>query len=97
MTTNGLIDPQRLQRVADPYRPGYHYLPPANWMNDPNGLLFWKGRYHIFFQYNPDGAFHGNIHWGHASSADLVHWESGTDRYRPAAPAGFCPARDRRC
>ena len=91
MTTNGLIDPQRLQRVADPYRPGYHYLPPANWMNDPNGLLFWKGRYHIFFQYNPDGAFHGNIHWGHASSADLVHWD---DHPIALAPTAGGPDRD---
>lgn len=68
------IDPRRLQLAADPYRPVYHYLPPANWMNDPNGTIFWKGRYHIFYQYNPNGAFWGTIHWGHASSPDLVHW-----------------------
>ena len=75
MSEKGLIDPRRRQLAADPYRPAYHYLAPANWMNDPNGTIFWKGRYHIFYQYNPDGAFHGNIHWGHASSADLVHWD----------------------
>ena len=68
------IDPRRLKLVSDPYRPAYHFICPANWMNDPNGTIFWKGRYHIFYQYNPNGAFHGTIHWGHASSADLVHW-----------------------
>ena len=60
--------------ASDPYRPGYHFLPPANWMNDPNGAIFWEGRYHLFYQYNPNGAFHGSIHWGHAVSEDLVHW-----------------------
>ena len=68
------IDPRRLKLASDPYRPAYHFICPANWMNDPNGTIFWKGRYHIFYQYNPNGAFHGTIHWGHASSADLVHW-----------------------
>src|SRR5436305_15033038 len=58
----------------DPHRPGYHFLPPANWMNDPNGLIHWKGEYHMFYQYNPNGPFWGTIHWGHAASADLVHW-----------------------
>ena len=56
-------------------RPSYHFLPAANWMNDPNGVIQWKGRYHLFFQYNPDGAWHANMHWGHAVSDDLVHWQ----------------------
>ena len=60
--------------TLDCHRPQYHFLPAANWMNDPNGVIQWKGRYHLFFQYNPDGAYHANMHWGHAVSDDLVHW-----------------------
>src|SRR5260370_11470948 len=44
-------------------------------MNDPNGAFFWKGKYHLFYQYNPNGPFWGTIHWGHAARSDLVHWE----------------------
>lgn len=58
------------------HRPRYHFLPPANWINDPNGLIHWKGQYHLFYQHNPHGAFHANIHWGHAASPDLVHWQN---------------------
>ncbi|MBI5962326.1 MAG: glycoside hydrolase family 32 protein [Chloroflexi bacterium] len=61
--------------MTDPHRPQYHFLPPANWMNDPNGLIQWKGQYHMYYQYNPNGAFHGTIHWGHAVSTDLVYWQ----------------------
>ncbi len=66
--------PGRIPLDDDPWRPAYHYQPPSKWMNDPNGTIYWKGRYHLFYQHNPDGPWHGNIHWGHASSEDLIHW-----------------------
>ena len=60
----------------DPYLPTAHLRPPANWINDPNGLAHHDGYYHVFFQYNPYGANHANMHWGHFRSPDLVTWES---------------------
>ncbi|MBD3255921.1 MAG: hypothetical protein GF383_12565 [Candidatus Lokiarchaeota archaeon] len=57
------------------YRPKYHFLPPAYWMNDPNAPMHYKGEYHIFYQHNPYGDQWGKIHWGHAKSPDLIHWE----------------------
>jgi beta-fructofuranosidase len=53
----------RLALAGDRRRPLYHFIAPANWMNDPNGAFFWKGKYHLFYQYNPNGPFWGTIHW----------------------------------
>ena len=64
----------RQQVSGDRLRPRYHFLPPANWMNDPNGFIQWDGHYHLFYQHNPDAPAHVNMHWGHAVSKDLIHW-----------------------
>jgi beta-fructofuranosidase len=60
---------------ADPDRPVYHFRPPANWNNDPNGTIFYNGWHHLFYQLNPTAPRGGNQHWGHARSRDLVNWE----------------------
>ncbi|MGW4755166.1 glycoside hydrolase family 32 protein [Streptomyces chartreusis] len=62
-------------QCTDPGAPRFRVRPPANWINDPNGPFRWRGRHHLFYQHNPDAPVHANVHWGHVSSADLVHWE----------------------
>ena len=57
------------------FRPVYHHTPVYGWMNDPNGMFYRDGVYHLYFQYNPYGSVWGNMHWGHSTSTDLMHWK----------------------
>src|SRR5246127_3091475 len=74
--------------ASDPLRPQYHLLPAANWMNDPNGPIFFRGHYHMFYQYNPNGAFWGTMHWAHATSPDMIHWQHEPIALAPT-PGGY--------
>ncbi len=75
------------------HRPRYHLTAPSNWINDPNGVCFHDGRWHLYYQYNPNAAKWGDIHWGHASSTDLAHWHDEGIALAPtpgSADAGGC-------
>src|SRR5438552_13308335 len=74
--------------AADSRRPLYHFHPPANWMNDPNGPIYHQGYYHLFYQHNPYGEQWGHMHWGHARSRDLVRWEHLPIALWPSADKG---------
>lgn len=78
----------RYPLITDPARPLWHFGPPAYWMNDPNGVCWHDGWCHLFYQHNPHGDEWGDIHWGHARSRDLVHWEHLPPALRPQLTAG---------
>jgi sucrose-6-phosphate hydrolase SacC (GH32 family) len=61
--------------IDEKFRPQIHFTPDKNWVNDPNGMVYYKGKYHLFFQHSPNSSVWSDISWGHATSNDLVHWE----------------------
>ena len=69
------VQPDAKSMNENLYRPRFHFTPQQGWMNDPNGMIFLNGQYHLFFQHYPDGTVWGPMHWGHATSSDLVQWK----------------------
>ncbi|WP_144554315.1 GH32 C-terminal domain-containing protein [Bacillus sp. X1(2014)] len=76
---------------GDRYRPNYHFTAPQHWMNEPHAPIYYNGKYHLFYQFNPAGPFWHQIHWGHATSTDMIHWE---DRPIALSPTEGTAARD---
>lgn len=73
--TNHDFAEQRRSLARDFHRPVYHFVAPASWMNDPNGVIHWDGKYHLFYQYHPESPRFGLAYWGHAVSEDAIHWQ----------------------
>lgn len=67
-------------------RQTYHLMGPCGWINDPNGLIYYRGQYHFFYQFNPYSGFWGKMHWGHAVSDDLLHWTQLPMALAPSEP-----------
>jgi len=85
-TSQGQTNPQAASALRR-YYPSYHLAPVAGWMNDPNGLIYYKGLYHAFYQHYPHDAVWGTMHWGHAISPDLVHWQHHAPALAPSIEA----------
>lgn len=85
----------RKSEIKETWRQRYHFTPPDSWMNDPNGLIYYKEWYHLFYQYNPKGCDWDSMHWGHAVSKDMIHWQDMPIALKPdqkydCHPEGGC-------
>lgn len=76
----------KLQMTQTKFRQRYHFMPPVFWSNDPNGLIYFKGQYHLFYQFHPYSPEWGSMHWGHATSYDLIHWQHQPIALAPSEP-----------
>ncbi|WP_299538089.1 GH32 C-terminal domain-containing protein [uncultured Streptomyces sp.] len=79
------LTPDRARYDGDRHRPQFHLLPPWHWMNEPHAPVYFRGKYHLFYQHDPLGPLWGQIHWGHAVSTDMVHWRDLPLALAPAA------------
>ena len=75
-TANDTPKDTAVKSYHENFRPQYHFSPEAHWMNDPNGLVYNDGTYHLFYQFYPDSTVCGPMHWGHATSEDLKNWNN---------------------
>lgn len=80
------LEPLQKQAATGRFRQRYHFMPPGGWLNDPNGCIHYGGQHHLFYQHNPYAPTWGNIHWGHATSDDLVHWQHQPIALAPSEP-----------
>jgi fructan beta-fructosidase len=76
VTYSQTIKPSVKEDYSELHRPQFHFSPPQNWMNDPNGMFYYQEEYHLFYQHYPKGTKWGPMHWGHAVSKDMIHWEN---------------------
>ncbi|MGB0600711.1 MAG: glycoside hydrolase family 32 protein, partial [Flavobacteriaceae bacterium] len=65
----------KIEIEEEKYRPSFHFTPENNWMNDPNGMFYLNGTFHLYFQHHPESNVWGPMHWGHATSEDLLNWQ----------------------